>query len=65
MKIGKLLGAFEVISITIAAPGRITIHEPYLARAGTGRRSRRSRLPRALRSMPRVRPVLEGELFDP
>jgi hypothetical protein len=65
MNIGKLLGTFEVTSITIAAPERITIHEPYLPRAGTGRRSRRSLLPRAFRSMPRLRPVLEDELFDP
>ena len=65
MKIGKMLGAFEVRSITIPAPERISFPEPDLVRAGRGRRDRRSRRPRSLRSMPRLRPVLEGELFDP
>jgi hypothetical protein len=61
MKMGKLLGAFDVTSIALRYPERGRIPEREAMRPGSGR----PMLPRSLRSMPRLRPVLEGELFDP
>jgi hypothetical protein len=65
MKIGKMLGAFEVTSLAIPLPERTRITKPEVAPAGKERRDQRSLLPGSFRSMPRLRPVLEGELFDP
>ena len=65
MKIGKMLEAFEVASLAISVPERTLIAEPDVSVGGNGRRDQRFLLPRSFHSMPRFRPVLEDELFDP